>query len=249
LGGFTLVELLLVVAIIGLLAAMLMPALSSAASKGRKAGCLNNLKQLEIAAHLYAGDNDGRLPENQLEPSPETRNTNAWVLGNMASSQESTNAVLIRRGKLFPYASQTTLYRCPADPSNTRGVPRVRSYSMNGWMGSRYMELNSINNGFRTFLRETELASSAPACLWVIADEHEGSIDDAFFLVTMDNSRPFASFPATRHDKGYSLTFADGHAETYKLRDPKTRFSAGLAYQISPENADWLKLKQVTTTR
>jgi prepilin-type processing-associated H-X9-DG protein len=239
-----------VVAITGLLAAMVLPALSSAAAKGKRAACLNNLKQLEIGCHLYSGDNDGKLPENLPQALPGNASTNGWVLGNMAELQDSTNATLIRRGKLFPYASQTALYRCPADPSNTRGVPRVRSYSMNGWMGSRYMELNSRTNGFRTFLRETELASSTPSGLWVIADEHEDSIDDAFFLVTMDNSRPFASFPATRHDKGYTLTFADGHAETYKLRDPKTRFSAGLAYQqIGPENSDWLKLKQVTTTR
>ncbi len=247
--AFTLIELLLVVAIIAILAAMLMPALSSAAAKSRKAGCLNNLKQLELGCHLYAGDNDGRLPENLPTISGGLQNTNVWVLGNMAFRQDSTNTTLLRRSKLFPYASQTILYRCPADSSNVFGVPRVRSYSMNGWMGSRYMELYSGTSGFRTFLRENELAASGPANLWTIADEHEGSIDDAFFLVTMDDSHPFASFPATRHQNGYALSFADGHAETYRLRDPNSRFSKEFAAMIRPDNSDWLKLKQVTTTR
>ena len=58
----------------------------------------------------------------------------------MKVSVDSTNKTLIRQGKFYPYASQVALYRCPADPSRTGDEPRVRSYSMNGWMGSRYME-------------------------------------------------------------------------------------------------------------
>jgi hypothetical protein len=117
---------------------------------------------------------------------------------------------------------------------------------MNSWVGSRYMERHPHLSGFRTFVRESELSAAGPGMLWVMADEHEASIDDAWFQVTMDDSRPFASFPATRHERSYGLNFGDGHAEFYKLGDPTTEPSEG---QTSPSNSDWQRLKQVTTVR
>jgi hypothetical protein len=80
-------------------------------------------------------------------------------------------------------------------------------------------------------------------------DEHELSINDAWFLVTMDDSRPFASFPATRHGLAYDLSFADGHIELYRLRDPTTLRLAAGQVQVSPENLDWVRLKKVTTVQ
>jgi|CZKM01.1.fsa_nt_gi prepilin-type N-terminal cleavage/methylation domain-containing protein len=242
-GAFTLMELLLVIAVIAILAVLLMPALAAAQAKSKRTACLDNLKQSALSFQMYTADNDGKLAQNYpLGPA----GTNAWVLGDMKVSGDSTNKTLIRRGKFFPYASQVTLYRCPADPSRTGDAPRVRSYSMNGWIGSRYMETYPRTNGFRTFVRDSELAAAGPATLWVMTDEHESSIDDAWFLMTMDDSQPFASFPATRHEGSYGLNFADGHAEFFKLREPESQMAEG---PVSASNPDWQRLKSVTTIR
>src|SRR4030095_13287394 len=60
-AGFTLVELLVVIAMIGLLAALLLPALSGGKSQGPRITCLSNLRQVATASLLYMADNNGGL--------------------------------------------------------------------------------------------------------------------------------------------------------------------------------------------
>ncbi len=252
-GGFSLIELLMVIVLIAILAALLMPVLSAARAKGQQTACLNNLKQLVTCWLMYADDNGSKYADNlPLVDFPATSNN--WALGNMQVAVQSTNAGLLQRGELFPYTTQPSLYRCPADPSQTSGRLHVRSYAMNSWIGNNYM-LNGINNpaltfqnekNYRTFVTENDTVFFGTSALWVIADEDQTVINDPWWLVTMDNSLPFEDFPANRHTRGYNLSFADGHVERWPLQDPAT--ALGLYLQIKPLNTDWVRLKRSTTT-
>ncbi len=60
--AFTLVELLVVIAVIGILAALLLPSLAQGKQKALQTQCVSNLKQIGIAIHMYAGENHDTLP-------------------------------------------------------------------------------------------------------------------------------------------------------------------------------------------
>lgn len=64
-NGFTLIELLVVIAIITILVSILLPVLDMARERARRAVCLNNLRQIGMALHMYAADYDDRVPPRQ----------------------------------------------------------------------------------------------------------------------------------------------------------------------------------------
>ncbi len=62
--GFTLIKLLVVVAILGILASFLLPALAKSKARGQSIHCLSNTRQLSLAWFMYADDHNGRLAYN-----------------------------------------------------------------------------------------------------------------------------------------------------------------------------------------
>jgi prepilin-type N-terminal cleavage/methylation domain-containing protein/prepilin-type processing-associated H-X9-DG protein len=253
--GFTLIELMIVVSIIVVLAGMLSPALAKAKGKAHRTVCLNQMKQLSLCWTMYAQDNNGRLTETYSFDPSGGLNTNTWVRGSMddspaygpveAGKSDSTNVNTIVQGKLFTYNQSVGLYRCPSDRSSTKGVPRVRSTSINGWMGGRPL---AGQDEYRVFTKETDITSPGPSQTFVFIDEHEKSINDGWFAVDMRGNRGFIDAPASRHDRAFTLSFADGHVEVWKIQDARTIQWEALPISNNPLNADWDRLHMVSTS-
>jgi prepilin-type processing-associated H-X9-DG protein len=200
-------------------------------------------------------DEHNLLPETYYFDPSGPPNTNVWVRGTMDDSPafgqvepgklDSTNINTIVHGKLYTYNQSSRIYRCPADRSMTQNVPRVRSYSINGWMGGRPL---AGQDQFRVFVREADIVDPPLSKAWVLIDEHERSINDGWFAFDMTGSRGFLDVPASRHDDRFNLAFADSHVETWKLDDPRTIRWTTLPISNNPRNADWTKLSPSTSS-
>lgn len=111
--GFTLVEVLVVIAIICTLAALAFPVYPIARERGRRTVSASNLGQLAIACNLYAADYDDWVPPFiNLEPILETHDPDVTSVGLPTNSKFPELLVT----SLMPYARSDQIWFCPDDP-------------------------------------------------------------------------------------------------------------------------------------
>jgi prepilin-type N-terminal cleavage/methylation domain-containing protein/prepilin-type processing-associated H-X9-DG protein len=242
-AGFTVIELLVVVAVIGILASILLPTLMRSKERAQGIICMNNTKQLTCAWFMYADEHSQSLAYNYgAVGSSANRNATAAISGtngpvmtrnwadgimdwNVTPNSDNTNTAILMEYGLGPYNNTPAIYRCPSDyvlsPAQQAAgwSSRARSYSMNAMVGDAgsitQAGVNQNNPSYVQFFKMTSIP--IPSQIFVFLDEHPDSINDGYFLEKVDQPQ-WWDLPASYHDRAASFSFADGHAELHQWK-------------------------------
>jgi len=225
-----------VIAIIAILAAMLLPALSNAKIKAQGISCMSNLKQIMLGWQMYLTDSNDRIVQSYHGGDASGgaivfSNPNAapWVVGwlDWGTSSDNTNTLFLtddKFAKLGKYLGKSAkVFKCPADvfispAQRNRGwSERARSMSGNIGIGDGNAEGGPWDTIYKHIKKSTEFLYPGPSETWVYLDEHPCSINDAGFFNPYVNS--WVDQPASYHNGAAGFSFADGHSEIHKWTD------------------------------
>jgi prepilin-type N-terminal cleavage/methylation domain-containing protein/prepilin-type processing-associated H-X9-DG protein len=188
--AFTLVELLVVIAVIAILAALLLPALSKAKDRARQSQCASNLRQVLLAAVMYADENDGRFPAQPADGRPVRA-----VGGNGLNFYDL----------LMPYTLNPGAWLCPSARDNTaegaQPPGRLMGFHMNG--------LLITTNGL------LELTVAEPSNTMLASDAGEKRLWNSAYLRPNQVGGYLYDMPISNHSGGGNVGFADGHVSWY----------------------------------
>jgi len=215
-SAFTLIELLAVIAITALLAALAFPALSKARKNGQAAACLSNMRQLGLGFMAYVADNNGFLPP-VLTPYDGAPNMKTW---DMLVTSEVTSATNGGYNPKVTVAGNTC--KCPADTIPRFDNQPARSYSMVWWVEKSSgwyvnpVRLASIPNPSRKFLllewHEWVNIRGNNWSSWVEYSAWSAKSTGTYVNNELGN----------HHDGGANYLYLDGHAKWLRYEDAKS---------------------------
>lgn len=206
-AGFTLVELLVVITIVGMLSGLLAGGISFVQNSARRSDCLNNLRQWGGAISLYLDDHRNRTFPSYGGVSDPT----AWFNVLPPYLEAGAVAAPFKDRETFPYPGDGSKspFICPSDDGATlseadQGTTPYSSYTMNVWVDK------SDNTPPRTKrLRDSQL--KFPSSFVVMTETCNGRTGGA----DLSTLAPEGRESAFRHNKSVNLLFADGHAANY----------------------------------
>jgi prepilin-type N-terminal cleavage/methylation domain-containing protein/prepilin-type processing-associated H-X9-DG protein len=215
-NGFTLVELLVVTAIIAILAAMLLPVLSRGKLSAQRAACQSNLRQLGLATEIYLGDYANLFFNRCQAPVAAGQQ---WWFGWLAGGAEGQRAFDLSTGVLFPYLHGSDVRLCPSPVWNSpqfklKGTSVIFSYGCNSYL---FAAQNQKPVGAGNILQPATAALFADTAqvntFQAPASAGNPMFEEWYYFDLETNYSNFNNQPNGhfRHSQNANVTFADGH--------------------------------------